>query len=236
MKQLWQRHADRYDALTRRERLMVLVAVLAVIVVTAYVIALEPAVARQRAARRLLDQHQAELRNLREQLRTTQAQVKDPDAANRRQLEMIRHRMAEIDERLRRMESTLVSPERMAALLEEVLRRNRNLELISLRNLPATGLLRGEDGIAAGSSRDDKDGRPGPAPGTAAHDGVLFRHGVEITVAGSYADLLAYLAELERMPQRLLWSSLKLTVEEHPRVRLTFIVHTLSPDKAWLTV
>jgi len=45
-----------------------------------------------------------------------------------------------------------------------------------------------------------------------------------------------YLADLEKMPQRMLWSSVKLTVEEYPRARMTFVVYTLSLDKAWLVV
>ncbi|MFZ5510121.1 MAG: type II secretion system protein GspM [Pseudomonadota bacterium] len=247
MKQLWQRYAGRYDALTRRERAMVLVAVLALIVVSAYVITLEPALARQGAAQRQIDQHQAELGNLRAQLKTIQEQARDPDVANRRQLEVARRHIAEIDERLRRMETTLVPPQRMAALLEEMLRRNHALELVSLRNLPATGLLQSKDGAAtkepgtslalpAQAHGGDNGAQQDPEKVLAAYDGLLFKHGVEVTVTGGYGELLAYLAELEHMPQRMLWSSVKLTVEEYPRARLTFVVYTLSLDKAWLTV
>lgn len=248
MRQLWRRYAGRYDALTWRERAMVLVAVLALIVVSAYVIVLEPTLARQRAAQRRLDQHQVELGNLRAQLKMIEEQAKDPDAANRRQLEVTRRRIAEIDERLRRMESTLVSSQRMAALLEEMLRRNHALELVSLRNLPATSLLQSKDGAAGKELNDtqarmatqlrgdDNTAQQDPQKALAAQDGLLFKHGVEVTVAGSYGDLLGYLAQLEHMPQRLLWSSVRLTVEEYPRARLTFVVYTLSLDKAWLTV
>jgi MSHA biogenesis protein MshJ len=45
-----------------------------------------------------------------------------------------------------------------------------------------------------------------------------------------------YLAELERMPQRVMWNSVSLTVEKYPRNVLVLRVYTLSLDKNWLVV
>jgi hypothetical protein len=67
-------------------------------------------------------------------------------------------------------------------------------------------------------------------------EGPIYKHGVEIVVSGSYGDLMAYLTELEQLPQKMLWNSVKLTVEEYPRARMTITVYTLSLDRAWLTV
>jgi MSHA biogenesis protein MshJ len=64
----------------------------------------------------------------------------------------------------------------------------------------------------------------------------IFRHGLEIRVAGSYADLLAYVAELERSPQRLLWGGINLAVIVYPRSELTLTVYTLSRERDWLAV
>jgi len=71
---------------------------------------------------------------------------------------------------------------------------------------------------------------PAAAPGPA-----LYRHGVEITVEGPYADLMGYLAALEALPgPKLLWGGVKLKVERHPAVQLSFTVYTLSLDRAWI--
>jgi MSHA biogenesis protein MshJ len=57
---------------------------------------------------------------------------------------------------------------------------------------------------------------------------------VEIRVEGSYPELLAYLQALEALPHKLLWGSLQLHVEQHPRAVLTLRVYTLSPQAGWV--
>lgn len=58
---------------------------------------------------------------------------------------------------------------------------------------------------------------------------------MELTVEGSYADLMDYLSSLESLPgPKLLWGGVALKVERHPTVQLTLTVYTLSLDRAWL--
>jgi MSHA biogenesis protein MshJ len=64
----------------------------------------------------------------------------------------------------------------------------------------------------------------------------IWRHGLEVRVAGSYADLLAYVVELERAPQRLLWGGMALKVTVWPTSELTLTVYTLSRERDWLAV
>ena len=64
----------------------------------------------------------------------------------------------------------------------------------------------------------------------------MYRHGVELTVEGSYADLLAYVRAIEAMPQRVLWAGMQLKVEQHPKVLLSLRLYTLSLDRSWLEI
>jgi MSHA biogenesis protein MshJ len=64
----------------------------------------------------------------------------------------------------------------------------------------------------------------------------IFKHSVEITIGGSYNDLLAYLSDLENIPQRLLWNSVELNTENYPRNKMTIVVYTLSFDRNWLSI
>jgi MSHA biogenesis protein MshJ len=74
-----------------------------------------------------------------------------------------------------------------------------------------------------------------PTPGTDAAGG-LYRHGMELVLEGSFADLLGYLQAMEALPQRVLWGAVTLKVEQHPKVVLTLRVYTLSRDRAWLEI
>lgn len=64
----------------------------------------------------------------------------------------------------------------------------------------------------------------------------LFKHGVEIRLEGNYQELTAYLERLEQAKSKLLWSSVTLVAEQHPKLVLTLTVYTLSLDRAWLIV
>jgi MSHA biogenesis protein MshJ len=64
----------------------------------------------------------------------------------------------------------------------------------------------------------------------------IYQHGVEIRLAGGYNDLVNYLAELEQMPQRVMWNSVRFEVIRYPRNEMTVRVYTLSLDRNWLVL
>jgi MSHA biogenesis protein MshJ len=64
----------------------------------------------------------------------------------------------------------------------------------------------------------------------------IYKHGVRITVRGSYLDLLSYAAALEKLPEQMFWGEAKLSVEKYPDSLFTLTLYTLSLDKTWLKV
>lgn len=64
----------------------------------------------------------------------------------------------------------------------------------------------------------------------------LYRHGVQLTVEGSFADLMAYVQALEAMPQRVLWGSVGFKVEQYPKAALTLQLYTISRERSWLEI
>jgi MSHA biogenesis protein MshJ len=65
---------------------------------------------------------------------------------------------------------------------------------------------------------------------------LIYRHGLELTVAGSYLDLLAYVRDLEALPTQLYWGALNVDASQYPKVLMKVTVYTLSLDRAWLNV
>jgi MSHA biogenesis protein MshJ len=59
---------------------------------------------------------------------------------------------------------------------------------------------------------------------------------LELTVSGTYLDLLDYLGELEKLPTQLYWSALELDATRYPKHTMKVTVYTLSLDPAWLSV
>lgn len=76
-----------------------------------------------------------------------------------------------------------------------------------------------------------------PQPlGPAGNAPPIYRHGVELTLEGQYADLVGYLQGLENAPKKVLWGGLTLKVTQHPQVLMTLRLHTLSLTAGWMEI
>lgn len=238
----WNQWAGKFAALTRRERAIVAVAVVLGGGFLIYNFGIDPFLLKARSASRIETVARAELAQQEAQLARLVTQNADPDAVNRQRLVQAKQELVAISERLARFEAGMVPPARMRAFLEELLAKSPAVELLGLKTLPVTlvGAPAAEKTTAVGATAQntpdagkDKAVPGGTAPATG--DGI-YQHGIEIRLAGSYNDLLNYLAELERMPQRVMWNSVSLTVEKYPRNVMVLRVYTLSLDKNWLVV
>ena len=228
--------ASRFDALQLRERWLVVIAVLGGIVLIGHGLFVAPAQTRARLAEQSLAEQQAQLAALNAQIQALQAPGQDPNVAASAELSSLKSQLAKQAERLAVMENSLVPPHQMASLLEAVIGGQSGLRLVSLKTLPVASALEkpAKDSGAAAQAV------PAPvAPGAAAPAKVadgLFKHGVEIKLEGSYQELTAYLERLELAKPKLLWSSVSLSAEDHPRLVLTLTVYSLSLERAWLIV
>lgn len=229
MKESWVRLAARYDALLLRERWLIAAALLGGIILIGYSLFVEPALQRAQLAERSLVEQRAQLSSLQAQSVALQSPEQDPDVAARAELAGLKQQLAELTGRLSVLESSLVPPQRMSALLEDMIGRKSGLRLISLKTLPLSPLLEKKAGAEASAADKSLDKLANSSAG-------LFRHGVEIRLEGSYQELTAYLERLEQAKSKLLWSSASLAAEQHPRLVLTLTVYTLSLDRAWLIV
>ena len=75
-----------------------------------------------------------------------------------------------------------------------------------------------------------------PTDSTTPRDTWLYRHGVEVTLRGNYADLHAYLKTLEQLPRRVYWGELKINAQDSPAVVMTLTVYTISLEKTWWVI
>lgn len=230
MKRLWKQYVDRVDAATLRERIMMFGAAVVVVVALLNAALIEPELVKQRRLSREVAQRQTEIKTLQAQLETL-ARMREGglDQTDQRRLDEIRKRTAELEAKLVQEQHKFAPPEQIGAMLEEMLARNRRLMLVDMRTLPAA-TLGGADKPAAAKPAA---AAAAPPPAGAA---LIYRHGVELTVSGSYLDLLAYLKDLEKLPSQMYWGRLELSVAKHPQVTLKLSVYTLSLDPAWMRV
>ena len=228
MKKHWLTLSTRIDALTLRERAILFAGAAGVIIFLVFFFSLNPNYVKQRAMLQQIAQQQDKMSQVdAEILQTIEANTLDPDAAERVRLAKVRADAQSLSASLTAMQEGMVAPERMTAMLEQILRAHRGLRLKSLRTL--------------GESPPDPAATPAAgaagAPGAAAAPAVaqlLHRHGVELVVQGTYADLVSYMAALENMQGRIFWGGAALKADTYPNATLSLTVYTINLDKKWL--
>jgi MSHA biogenesis protein MshJ len=210
----WKALAVRIDALSLRERAFLFLSLVAVCVALADLAWLSPArVAHQRALQEYTANN-TELQRLR-------AAVRDKPGAPspvRDLQERIAKLRAQVDA-LNRDIATVNGPTRAAPKLQDLLgqflRKHPSLSLVRTANLAA------ESAAQVGQV---------PAGSTAARPpAALLRQGMEVTLAGPYADLVRFTQGLEAALPELRWGMMRLAATSQPP-ELTLQVYLVTPQ------
>jgi MSHA biogenesis protein MshJ len=203
---------SKIDALSLRERLLVLSTALVLFAGLWQTMLMQPLASRASETRAELsaleDRISVANRSLEEQI----LQLAGGSDVKRSRIASLRVRIDEINATLGDHAAELIDPSEMAQVLEGVLKEQSWLTLVRIRNTTPEFL----------STSDDEDGV------------TFYRHGLEIEVEGSYVAFLEYLSAIESLPWRLYWQVLELDVIEYPLNRVRIEVSTLSLDEEWI--
>lgn len=203
---------DKLNGLSQRERLLITVTTLAMLVAAWYLLVLEPLSRAATDSRKRLVELQERLLTANDTLEAQVWRLTGDGAEQQRRIGALSEQLEEVNQALGDYNSELIEPNEMARILEGILTRQSALSLIHVRNLPAETL----------QANDEED-----SP-------VFFRHGLEIEVEGSYAAAIDYLMAVEALPWRFYWQVLDVEVLEFPRNRIRIEVSTLSLDEEWI--
>ncbi len=195
MKNQWKNLAARIDALSLRERAFLFLSLIAVCFALADLLWLSPARTEHARARQEYATANTELQRLRLAVRE-KPNAADPVQVARAELARVKAQIDAVNNDM----SLLNGPTRNAVSLQEVLvhflGKQASLSLVQAASLPPEVAL------------------PGAAP--AAAPSLVQRQGVEVTVAGPYADLVRYVHALEVAMPDLRWGTMKLSAEQRP--------------------
>lgn len=235
MNEYWKKFASVIDERSTRERVLILVTSSLVALVLLHALLLAPVGAERKRVVRETQNDQAQMGKMAAQVQTlARDKATDPDAAAKTRLAELEVRQAELQRQIDAQSADLVPPERIRAVLDKILANNPRLQLIEMKTLPrvsvsveketAAGEKGGQARVSKTASADEKKAAE------------IYRHGVEVTMRGSYLDLLAYLKEIESLQVRMFWDKVNLSVTIYPAVTMRLVVYTISLDKVWLTL
>ncbi len=152
-----------------------------------------------------------------EQRRLEAARNNDPNKRLTSERTLLDSEFAELNEKLSLVLERFVEPERMPALLEDVIQHHQGLRLKRIVSLPV-------EPVRLSNSAGDE---------TAIQ---IYRHPIELRFEGNYFEMMAYLEELEASQWAFGWRRFEYRVDEYPTAVVILEIETLSREESWIGV
>ncbi len=221
IREKWQALMSRIDELELRQRGLLLLTVITVLFLLWDQTLMGPLDSRRQVLGKQVQRIQKEMDTLNASIQKLAGKrAVDPYAPMRERVQQLRSEITMLNQRLDGLTGELIPPTRMPEVLESLMTREADLELVRLEGLGAVPVI---------ESVTSSESLPGPVPG-------LFRHGMRLVFRGSYLDTLALIEEIEGLPWKFIWSRVSINVDVYPEATVTLELYSLSLADAWLEV
>jgi MSHA biogenesis protein MshJ len=205
---------ERFESLTKREKIIVVSASMAIIWSLWDSVFYQPTAAKQKLLKQELISLNSEIATQRQTAALFESTGNaNPNIDNQKKLAELKNQYSRLQEQVMLGDKKFVPPQLMAGALSDILKQDHHLALIKMESLPPETLL----------------------PEKQQHQ-PIYKHGLVITFAGNYSDTVNYLEKLEALPWAIVWEGLDYQVKNYPMAEITIHAVTLSFEKGWLGV
>ncbi len=211
----WQQMSDRFRALKDREKYTALLGALLLCLWLFMLQLLMPAfedlnkVEQQiKSATATAQQQNSTLAALQQQAGT------DVDATYKLEIETLQQQEQELQQQISELTSYFIGSERMALVLQDVLKSSNSVKMKSVIASPPVPLTFADQGS------DNK--------------AVIYQHSTLVVLTGDYFALTAVLERLDALSWSLGWQSIDYKVTEYPNAELTLRLLTVSDNESYI--
>ncbi|KII77580.1 type II secretion system protein GspM [Vibrio renipiscarius] len=214
MKAQWLKMAEKFANLSVREKWLITLCSLTVVILGSYVFFVEPTVKSNQLLRQKLTATNHSIQQLDDQILAISTKLKqDPDQGVNIEYQRLVTESQALSEQLAHVIENLISPSQMATLLEDVLAGTQGLHLVSLESLKA-------EPIVNNNASENYAG--------------YYLHPVRLELTGGYFSVLNYLETLESLPVNYYWRSFNYQVNDYPNATLILEVYTLGTRQEFI--
>lgn len=233
MKAYWLRIDSMIAERNFRERILILLSVVAALVLLFDTMLLLPQRSTIGALNAEIDRLTAESLSLKQQEETlTAALHTDPNEDLRNRKVALEKDVKRMTERLDAEFQRFITPEKMGEALRLLLRETNGVTLLSLQSLPIEKIEQQQAMTpAAGAENDevsqDTDTSVFPR---------IYKRKVELRLSGTYHGLVRYLDNLSRLPWVIGWEFVHVEAEVPGQDQFRLLLFTLTLEESWLRV
>lgn len=250
MKQHWLTMNDKFKQLSMRERVLIVVSLVASIIYVIYSFVLEPNYARHQQLTSQLSsldqqqrQHNFTLAELQRVLAT------DPNKVIKLRISRAENELKKANGKLTDLTADLINSNQMALVLGDVLSRAKKVKLIAIESLPVTTITGNSNKPKSDTAKNKVKPKLANAKDlnadaittkmdeildSGAAEVLLYRHGLRITMTGAFFDIQAYLNSIEQLPKKFYWEVFDYNMQVYPTAEVVMEIYTLSINKEFI--
>jgi len=230
----WVQLSGNVDALSLRERALVLFSILTLLYVLWDALLFAPQARNAALLQNQLATQLAQVRAKQDEWALFKT-IADGGASSPEHLKQqaLKQELAVLDERLSSLSQGLVAAADLPMLLQDVLSESSGLHLVSVQTLAVEPLpLDGgpsENTSAATSNGAQSDSSEKESVG-------VYKHSTSLKIKGGYFQVLEYVRRLESLTWRFYWDRMSYSVSTYPQAEIEIRVYTLSAEEGLLGV
>ncbi|BDA59112.1 MSHA biogenesis protein MshJ [Shewanella xiamenensis] len=214
MKAQFEQLAQKFDALSQRERGLIAIALLALIAMLAYM-PIESLWKQQYSTAQQLKVIEQENQVSVQQIDLYQQRLAlDPNQDYRQRLTLLQQQNQQLDTQLNEQMVDMVPADYMPELLGNLLGQVQGITLLKFTSVAPVPLL------AVGEEKKLN----------------LYSHGIRMSLEGDYFSVLRFVEAVEAMPDKLYWKRLDYKVADYPKGKIDIELYTLSINKDFISV
>jgi MSHA biogenesis protein MshJ len=238
MKQKWQDYSEKFLQFSIREQVLVAATGLIVIVFLLYLYVIAGTynnLANKQLQNRHLIKETQDSENIIVELQ--KALTKHPDEELRKQIIKNQQKLEQVDQALLALTSKLVDPIQMRLALEQLLRMQKGVKLISFEVSAAKPLVLNKT-INSPLDANSEQARANniKLENNEQQTASLYRHTIKLKLSGSYFQLRNYLAQLETLPWKFFWEKFDYQLTKYPKSELIIEIYSLSLKQEFVGV
>lgn len=201
----WQ---TRIDALSLRERAILLLSSGLILGYVLYLLLIQPAWQGLQQGRLELEALQTRMTALEIRSRDLDSGRTSPEQERRERIATLEQQLETRQDRLQQRLGRVLAPQQAAQLLQSIMEQSGGLRLRQLHSHSGSPLFNNDQAAA----------QAGPSVG---------RYNLTLEMEGGYNATRRFLQQVEQLPWTLFWDSLEYEVREHPNAMITLNLYTL---------
>lgn len=217
MSELTNSYAQKYNALSLRERALIGVVVLAGIGFSGWIFYAEPTLQK-------IQFQNDENQKISKEVSVTLATIRGirkrisegVNTEKEQRLAQLKQELKLVEDRLRLKTIELIDPEDMFQLMSRLIYRESNLKLLTLKRRKVKPAI---------TVSEEQKGDVG-----------IYRHELEVKFSGKFADILKYMQSMEALDWKLIWDEIEIVSSDYPVITVKLVISTLSTRKEWVGV